>query len=220
MSPLGRSMMILMMIAFARWPVSASGQSKSNPDPLKPYTTCKLVGDLKVKEVSRRPKAMDKYREVTTAKGAERVSVMDGYRVMFAYSDVLYYFANVKIEQSDAASYLEDKEKVINQLKNYSTIKQAPGVIYTDKTMLNGLEHYGSDLDRIDFGGSVGIHVLFYDRDHLIITIYILNQDDKNLFRSQFGKRRFANIEQYRTLKDDFLNHYSECLNEIAAAQH
>ena len=64
--------MIILMMAIAAWPVSASGQSKSNADPLKAYTTCKLPDDLKVKEVTRRPKSAKKYREVTTAKGTER----------------------------------------------------------------------------------------------------------------------------------------------------
>ena len=164
------------------------------------------------------PKSRRGDREVTTAKGTERVSVIDGYRVMFAYSDLLYYFANVKIEQSDPARYLEDKEKAINELKYFSSVQQATGMIFTDKVMLNGFEHYGIDRDKIDVGGQVGIHVLFYDRDQLIITIYILNQDDRNIFR-QFGKRRFRNIDEYRTLKDDFLNRYSECLKGIAAAQ-
>ena len=198
-----------------------SGQSKNNPDPLKPYTTCKLPGDLKVKEVTRRPKSVEKYREVTTAKGNERVSVVDGYRVMFAYKDLFYFFANVKIEQSDPASYLQDKEKVVNQLKYYSSTKEATGIIYTDKTMLNGFEHYGTDRDKIDVGGTIGIHVLFYDAGHLIITAYLLNQDDKNTTSVLLGGgRRFHNIDQYRTLKDDFLSHYSECLKGVADAQH
>ena len=198
-----------------------SGQSKNNPDPLKPYTTCKLPGDLKVKEVTRRPKSVEKYRQVTTAKGNERVSVVDGYRVMFAYKDLFYFFANVKIEQSDPASYLQDKEKVVNQLKYYSSTKEATGIIYTDKTMLNGFEHYGTDRDKIDVGGTIGIHVLFYDAGHLIITTYLLNQDDKNTTSVLLGGgRRFHNIDQYRTLKDDFLSHYSECLKGVADAQH
>jgi len=207
-----------MLIAVYVPSVNLSSQSQNKSDPLKPYTTCKLSGDLKVKEVTRRSKG-DNYRYVKTAKGSEKVSVVDGYRVMFAYSDVLYYFANVKIEQSDPASYADDKEKVINEQKYYSSTKQATGIIFTDKTMLNGFEHYGIDRDKIDVGGQVGIHLLLYDRLHLVITIYILNQDDKNVFRSIFGRRHFNDIEGYRKLKDDFLNHYSECLKNVADAQ-
>ena len=208
-----------LMIAISAWSTNISGQSQSKSDPLKPYTTCSMPGDLKVKEVTRRSKG-DNYRYIKTAKGNEKVSVADGYRVMFAYSDVRYFFANVKIEESDPASYLDDKEKVINEQKYYSSTKQATGIIFTDKTMLNGFEHYGIDRDKIDVGGQVGIHLLLYDAEHLIITVYILNQDDKNLSRSTFGQRHFNNIEEYRTLKDDFLNEYSECLKKVADAKH
>ena len=213
---------IIMMVTIAASPTIVSGQSKSNPDPLKPYTTCKMPGDLKIKEVTRRPKSAEKYRELETGKGTEKVSVVDGYRVMFAYNDVFYYFANVKVELSEPASYAQDKEKVINSLKNNAATKQATGIIYSDKTMLNGFEHYGTDRDKIDVGGTLGVHVLFYDANNLIVTIYLLNQDDKttgSLFWRN-GKRRFTNIAEYQSLKDDFLNHYSECLKRVTEAQH
>ena len=71
--------LIVILIVIPTWTTIVSSQSKSDTDPLKPYTTCQLPGDLKVKEVTRRPKSTEKYREVTTAKGMERVSVVDGY---------------------------------------------------------------------------------------------------------------------------------------------
>ena len=215
-------LLFILVIVIAASAVIVSGQTKSSLDPLKPYTTCKLPGDLKIKEVTRRPKSAEKYRELETGKGTEKVSVVDGYRVMFAYNDVFYYFANVKIEQSEPASYAQDKEKVINSLTNNAATKQATGIIYSDKTMLNGFEHYGTDRDKIDVGGTLGIHVLFYDANHLIVTIYLLNQDDKttgSLF-GRNGKRRFSNIAEYQSLKDDFLSHYSECLKGMTEAQH
>jgi hypothetical protein len=195
-----------------------NGQTAGQSDLLKHYTTCKLPGDLKVKEVTRRGKG-EPFRQVKTANGNEKVSVTDGYRVMLAYSDVLYFFANVKIEQSDPDKYVDDKQKVVGELKYFSSTKQATGIIYSDKTTLNGFEHYGIDRDKIDVGGTVGTHVLFYDRQHLIITVYILNQDDRNLFRRGFGSRRFNDIREYNIVKDDFLNRYSACLRDIAAAQ-
>lgn len=188
----------------------ARAQSIST-DPLKPYTTCKIPGDLKIKEVTRRT-ANGNYREVTTDKGKQKVSVVDGYRVMFAYPDLTYYFANVKIEQSAPGSYAADKEVLVNQLKHYSSIKEAHPMIFEDKTMLNGFEHYGMDRDKIDVGDQVGIHVLFYDSDHLVVTIYFLNQS-KAVF---LNNRRYENIKQYRELRDAFLHSYSECLKGVA----
>ena len=186
--------------------VAVRAQTAST-DPLKPYAACKVPGDLKVKEVTRRT-AGDNYREVTTDNGKKKVSVVDGYRVMFAYPDLTYYFANVKIEQSAPDRYTQDKEILVNELKHYSTIKEATGMPFTDKTLINGFEHYGIDRDKIDIGGQVGIHVLFYDPAHLVVTVYFLNQS-KAVFANN---RRFVTIKQYQELRDSFLSHYSECL--------
>lgn len=204
--------LIVLLIAIPAGTTIVSSQSKTDIDPLKPYTTCQLPGDIKIKDVTRRPKSAEKYREVTTAKGRERVSVVDGYRVMFGYENVRYYFANVKIEQSDAGSYAQDKERVINDLRHAASTEQATKILLADKSILNGFEHHGIDREVIDVGGTIGIHVLFYDADHLIITIYFLNQEKKN--------RRFTNINEYRALRDESLKHYTECLNRVSQSQH
>ena len=203
-----RLQMVLVSALLAATSIGALGQSKSRPDPLKPYTTCNAGDDLEIKDITRWPSSSGNYREVTTDKGTERVSVVDGYRVMFAYKDVRYYFANVKIEQSEAQSYAQDKERIINELKHIAANKQATVMLYTDKTMLHGFEHYGVDRAAIDVGGTVGIHVLFDDAHQHIITIYFLNQEKKN--------RHFNNIDEYHALRDNFLEHYAECLQGVA----
>ena len=73
---------------------------KNNSDPLHAYTECTKVGDLEAKVITRRANAGPNYREIATNKATEKVSVTDGYRVMYGYKDVLYYYTNVKIEQS------------------------------------------------------------------------------------------------------------------------
>jgi hypothetical protein len=183
----------------------------TSTDPLKSYTTCKVPGDLKIREVTRR-NATNNYREITADKGKQKVSVVAGYRVMFAYPDLPYYFANVKIEQSAPDSYAADKEILVNQLKYYSTIKEAHPMIFEDKKMLNDFEHYGIDRDKIDVGAQVGVHILFYDPANLVVTIYFLNQS-KAAF---FNNRRYEDTKGYREVRDDFLNSYSECLKRVA----
>lgn len=210
----GYRLMILTIALTLPFPLSALGQSGSTADPLEPYTKCKAPGDLEIREVMRRSSGADKHREVTTASGNEKVSVTDGYRLMFAYPDLRYYFANVKIEQSAPASYPKDKEILINQLRYYSSTKQSTAMIFADKSLLNGLEHYGMDREKIDVGGQVGTHVLFYDPAYLVVTIYFLNQS-----KAILNKRRFENIGEYRELRDNFLNRYSECLKLVADAQ-
>ena len=184
-------------------------------DPLNPYTTCKVSGDLQIKEITRR-NAESHYREVKTAKGKQKVSLLDGYRVMFAYPDLTYFFANVKIEQSEPNNYVQDKETLVSELKYASQEKANTAMIFADKTMLNGFEHYGTDRDKIDVGGVIGIHTLFYDPAHLVVTIYFLNQEKA----SARNNRRFDSIKEYIRLRDEFLNHYSQCLKGIADKQH
>jgi len=183
----------------------------TNPDPLKTYTKCKASEGLKIREVDRRA-SKESFREVKIGAENKKVSVLDGYRVMFAYPDLPYYFANVKIEKSSADSYEEDKQILIDQLKSFTTTKETTAMIFTDKIALNGFEHYGLDRDKIDVGGQVGTHVLFHNPQHLVVTIYFLNQS-KAAF---FNNRRFETIEEYRKLRDDFLNAYSACLERVA----
>jgi hypothetical protein len=190
-------------------------RGQSNTDPLNPFTACKLPGDLKVKEVRRRNQG-NNYRDVVTGNGKEKVSVIDGYRVMFAYSDLPYYFANVKIEQSSPDSWAKDKEILISQLQYQSTPPKTFLMTFADTNLLNGFEHHGIDRDKIDSGDEVGMHVLFYDPLHLVVTVYFLNQS-KAVFANN---RRFETIKQYRELRDDFLARYSECLKRVADAQH
>jgi hypothetical protein len=217
MSGFSQGLLFISMIGVLVGASITPAQSKSDADSLKVYTRCKLKGDLRAKQVERRPKSTKNYRDVVTANGNETVSVVDGYRVMFGYKDLLYYFVNVKIEQSEPSSYARDKEKVVNELKYLASTKQATGNTFSDKTTLNGFEHYGLDRDKLDVGITLGTHLLLYDHDHLIITVYFLNQDDKGLLGSMMGNgRRFRNLDEYHKLKDDFLNRYSECLKGIA----
>jgi hypothetical protein len=188
-------------------------------DPLKPYTKCKASRGLGISEV-RRITYDNKVRTITTEAGQLKVSVIDAYRVMFSYYDLLYPFANAKIEASDPASYKQDKENVISSLKDLASHKQATGIVFADKSELNGFEHYGIDRDQIDVGETMGTHVLFDDHHHLIVTIYLLNQDDKSLLKAMAGgARRFRDIDGYKPLRDEFLIKYSACLSKVAATQ-
>jgi|GEM_PF-3775745 len=79
MSHLLKQVLVIVAIALSAWQATVWGQSANKADPLRPYTTCKLPDKLDVKEIARRPKRND-YRYVTSAEGAQKVSVVDGYR--------------------------------------------------------------------------------------------------------------------------------------------
>ena len=185
---------------------AAVGQSTDNSDRLKPYTSCKFDGDLYIKEVTNRDNTGENYRTVNTAGGEKKVSVIDGYRVMFAYKKARYYFANVKVEQSKGKDYINDKDTVIEGITYLPFYENVPAkMVYRGKKDIKGHEIYGADMDVIDKGGVIGIYAIFSDDDHVIITIYFLNQGRAN--------RRFNNIEEFRVLRDDFLNRYTNCIH-------
>jgi len=215
-----QSVLFISIVAVLGIPSIVPAQLKRDSDPLKVYTRCEWSGDLKVKQVDRRPDSTPKFRHVLTMNGEEKVSVLDGYRVMFGYKNISYNFVDVKIEQSEPSSYARDKERVINELKYLSSTKQATGNTFIDKAMLNEFDHYGLDRDQIDIGVTVGTHLLLYDPDHLIVTVYFLNQKEKSPPGSTAGNgRRFKDLDEFHKLKDDFLNRYSECLKGIAATR-
>jgi hypothetical protein len=197
----------LMLFLVVMPPFVWATQSKDGSDPLKRFTTCKMPGDIRHRDVSR-VKYLGNYREIGNQD--ERVSVVDGYRITFGYADVPYDLINVKVEQSDGASYSQDKERVVKWLKHLSSIDQATKIQFADKAVLHGFEHYGIDRDVIDVGIVVGTQVLFDDAEHLIITIYFLNHNKK------MKKRRFNNLEEYRLFKTEALDRYAECLRKVA----
>ena len=212
MLSLSQRVIVTTLAAMISWPaLGAPTQSKSQTDQLTRYTTCTMVGDLRAKVITRRSNSGPSFREVITNKAKEKVSVIDGYRVMFGYNDVLYYYANVKIEQSDPQSYANDKRVIINSLKDLAASQPAGKSIthtFMDKEIINGFEHYGEDGDAIDIGGTVGMHALFHEPDHMITTIYFLNQEKQG--------RRFNSTKEYRMLRDAFLNQYTKCLKSVS----
>jgi hypothetical protein len=185
-------------------------KSSSKSEPLKLYVSCKFEDDLQVNEIAHRSKSAESFRTVETVEGTKKVSVIDGYRMMFAYPKTPYFFANVKVEQSSPQDYAKDKETVIEEMKYLPLIKNAlVPMAYGGKRDFNGYETYGADRAVIDKGGVLGIHVLFSDTDHVIITVYFLNQGRE--------KRKFQNIEEYRELRDRFLNQYTSCIKEASS---
>jgi hypothetical protein len=135
---------------------------------------------------------------------ADSVSVQTGHRVMYAFEDAGYFFANVKIERSNPLEYERDKEVIVRQLR---TIDGGNG--FLGRRDMHGMPVFGSETDTLDRGGTIGIHTAFLDADHVVVTVYLLNQGKKN--------RRFNTIEEYRALRDRFLDDLTAC---VASAVH
>ena len=180
----------------------------TNADSLKPYLTCEFDDGLYIKETTGRGSSAENYREIKMGNETKRVSVIDGYRVMFAYKGARYFFANMKVERSDPKEYERDKANLIDQLKYYAATEK-PKMIYRARTLINGYESYGLDREVMDYGGVIGNHIIILDAEHVIVTVYFLNQGKE--------ARRFHNLEEYHGLRDRFLDRYTTC---IKAAGH
>jgi hypothetical protein len=93
--------------------------------------------------------------------------------------------------------------------------KDAGETVRLQHDTFKGFDLYGFNFPTIDFyiagnpptlgGGPIGTYVLFDDSRRMIVTVYFLNQRQE--------RRRFRTIEEYRDLRDRFLESYTTCLS-------
>ena len=171
-------------------------------DSLKSYSACNFEDGLTVKR-ARRIKGV-KNRAVETADGYKEVSRTNSYEVLVTYpkTDV---FASIRPEQSELSSYEQDKKNALEGLKYAMSTSREMESSESIKSTYNGFESYGTARTTVDRYGTVGIYVLFNDTDKTITTIYFFNAKPK--------KRKFQTIEEWRELRDKFLNNYTRCIN-------
>jgi hypothetical protein len=199
---LAKLVMVAMIAGLLNSPSGSFAQSSEKDDSLKPFTSCDLDNGLRIVQVDRLPKKV-KSRTVETSKGNRKISLADGYRVMVAYNEDRDWFANIKAEKSVAAEYERDKEGVVENLKWAASTSKELESQEPVKVSFGEFEGYGTS-KRTLTGNMLGIYVLFSDADHTIITFYFINQNSK--------RKRFQNIEEWRILRDEFLETYANCV--------
>jgi len=170
------------------------------------YVHCDgFAGGVRGVTLDRRPADAEPWRDVVFGDKTERVSVVDGYRVMYSYPRT-YWFANLKAERSDASRYVEDKRIVT---ENFVALASAD-----DNTVLTNFANRGfagQTLTKKELGGStLGITQLLSDEDAVIVTIYFMNQQPEN--------RAFQTYEEFIAMRDGFVRGYIECVAEKRAA--
>jgi len=166
---------------------------------LEPYIRCDgFAGGVRAVTLDRRPADAPHWRTVELLGKSQRVSVVDGYRVMYSYPRMLP-FARLNAEQSDPASYQADKRTLV---KYFAGIAQAD-----DSTALSAVSVSGFAIQsltkRVLGGTTLGITQLLSDADHVIVTIYFLNQVPE--------LRQFDTHEEFLRLRDEFVRGYAEC---------
>ena len=174
---------------------------------MQAYVHCDgFAGGVRGVTLDRRPTGAVPWREVGFGAKTERVSVVDGYRVMYSYPRT-YWFANLKAERSDASRYGEDK-RIVSE--NFVALAGAD-----DTTVLTNFSDRGfveQTLTKRELGGStLGITQILSDEDAVIVTIFFMNQEPEN--------RAFQTYEEFIGLRDRFVRGYIECVTQRKAVR-
>jgi hypothetical protein len=174
---------------------------------MQAYVHCDgFAGGVRGVTLDRRPADAAPWREVGLGEKTERVSVVDGYRVMYSYPRT-YWFANLKAERSDGSRYREDKRIVTEY---FVALADAD-----DSTVLTSFfdrGFAGQTLTKKALGGStLGITQILSDEDSVIVTIYFMNQASEN--------RAFQTYEEFVALRDGFVRGYIECVAQRKAGR-
>jgi len=167
---------------------------------LQPYIHCDgFAGGVRGVTLDRRPPTAEPWREVSSGGRTWRVSVVEGYRVMYSYPRT-YPFANLKAERSDLAKYAADKQVVMRSLEELAS---ADG--NTELAGFSNRGFSGQTVTKKELAGStLGITQIFSDSDLVIVTIFFLNQAPQD--------RRFQTYGEFVSLRDDFVRGYMECV--------
>ena len=167
---------------------------------LRPYIGCDgFAGGVRGVIRDRRPQGAQPWREVGFGGMSGRVSVVDGYRVMYSYART-FAFANLKAERSDPSRYADDKRIV-----TLNVVEMARSDVAIDLSEFSHHGFSGQMLTKKELGGStLGITQIFSDEDAVIVTIFFLNQEP--------GNRKFQAHAEFISLRDGFVRGYIECV--------
>ena len=185
-----------------------SGQAGVTPKPLMPYTSCVFPDMLRIVEVDPLAPGVAS-RSVDTAQGPQRIDLVAGERVMFAYP-MTDFFAHVNVELLPIASYPQLKQALIANLHYLESQPHGPMRAEALPAGLHGFEVHGNDRQRLE-GDVLGMYLMFDDKAHVATTIYFLNQ--------QSWQREFQTMDEYGRLRDHFLQHYTACVRQNQALE-
>lgn len=183
----------------------SSGQRESTST-LSRYIHCDGFAEgVRGTILDRRPPTAEPWREVSFGGKSQRVSVVDGYRVMYSHPRK-FPFARLKAERSDPSKYAEDKRIVTLHLME---MEQADGNVELVTFSAQGFS--GQTLTKKELAGTtLGMTQIFSDEDSVIVTIFFLNQLPEN--------RKFQTYEEFLALRDGFVRGYLECVAKKQSA--
>ena len=200
------------------------------PSPFQGTVPQNLAGGLTLVSLEKRCQDCVPWREIafqslTEPVRKETVSVQDGYRAMYLFPGS-QYFANVKVERSAAGQFEADRDVIERALRHECQRKlinveefvaQKPAV----REKLESIRMPGRPYLEVEQGESHGIEYLactenaiglisstisqvqlFIPAKRITVTAYLLKQQ----------KMHFTTIQQFRELRDAFINSYAAFL--------
>lgn len=191
-----------------------------------------LRGGLKLVELSERCTGCEPWRYVVFNGNAsaepikkEKVSVISGYRAMYAYPGT-QYFSNTKIEQSAPGQFEADRRVVEDAIRHEFGRKkelverhlaanpqfkerletrrlQGKDYIEFEQGERNGIPFVTYVENVIGLtGGTISQVHFFVPSTRITVTAYLLKQE----------RQRFANIEEFRRLRHEFIDGHTAFL--------
>jgi len=170
-----------------------------------PYTGCRLPDGPGIVETAPFLSGTPG-RTLQLVDGSYMMAVQIGRRVMFAYRDEDFY-ANVTVEILPQDGYAASRKALIGNFE-YQLASGDNARNSTLNPQLNGFDIRGFDHTKRE-GVALGIYLLFDDPTRTVTTIYFLNQEPP---------KRFKTMEEYATLRDQFLGSYTTCIRESLRA--
>jgi len=146
-----------------------------------------------------RPPNAEKWREVGVGDRRERVSVVDGYRIIYSHPRT-FAFAKLEVERSDPLKYSEDRRIVTHYLEDMAA---RDGNVTLTSFADRGFD--GRTVTKKALGGTtIALTQIFSDQDAVIVTIFFLNQLPEY--------RKFQTYEEFIALRDSFIHGYLDCV--------
>jgi hypothetical protein len=226
----------LFLLMFALYVTSGvAGESislGSLPDTFKRSIPAELKGGLVLVELTDRCTGCEPWRYVDFYSNSsaepikrEKVTVTAGYRAMYAYPDT-YYFSNTKIEQSAPDCFEADKQIVTEAIRQEYRRKKERVESYLAanpqvRERVDAKRIMGKDYIEFEEGERNGIRFVTYVENvigltgstisqvhffvpatRITVTAYLLKQE----------RAKFTNIEEFRKLRQEFIDGYAEFL--------
>lgn len=139
------------------------------------------------------------WRDVRTANGPARVSVVDGYRLM-VYRDSTEPLVNLKLERSADGQFAADRAAIASQMAAAS----AKSAVRVENSTREGIDIVAINNPALGTPGVISMVTLFDAATATIATAYILNQAP--------AVREYKDQAAYDALRDRFVTALAVCM--------